>query len=220
MIYNPDSNEIWVYFRFASREQLDVKLIKIADDLTISEPITVISQSPWTQSDNTHRSLCIWRESAQRWHMWGGGGAETPPHNIYYRFSRDGIHWGSPERCVNDNGNDPFLDFGYTNWHFSCKPNYRKKKIEFLSYARPISQEGEGGLFYAECDMDSLSLIRTPIIEPLLLPSENNWDDGNLYRACFCTTGNENTYYRIWYSAVSRKGVWKLGYTGGYISDL
>ena len=219
MIYDPDADEIRVYFRFASRSHLKVKMVRVRANLTVSRPITVISQSPWTQSENTHRSLCIWRESSHQWHMWGGGGTEAPPHNIYYRFSRDGIHWEPPKKCVNDNGNDPFQDIGYTNWHFSCKPNYQKKRIEFLSYANPTISNSKGGLFYAECSMTTPFLIRTPIVEPILLPSERNWDNGTLYRATFCLDGSVNNYYRVWYSARSERGTWKLGYTGGYIHN-
>jgi hypothetical protein len=217
MVYDPDSNEIRVYFRFASKKELKVNMIRIASDLTISEPVTIMYQSPWTQSENTHRSLCIWRESSQRWHMWGGGGAEKAPHNIYYRFSEDGIRWGPPKICLNEKGNDPFHEIGYSNWHFSCKPNHKKKRVEFLCYAFPIPPNDKAGIFYAECEMSTPFLIKMPITEPILLPSKSGWDSGQLYRPAFCIDCNDITYYRIWYSAESKKGVWKLGYTGGYI---
>lgn len=218
MVYDPDHDEIWVYFRFASTNQLKVKLIKIKKDHSVSEPITVISQSPWTQSENTHRSLCIWRESSRKWHMWGGGGTKTPPYNVYYRFSEDGIHWGSPDRCVNKGGEDPFQALGYTNWHISCKPNSRENRIEFLSYSNSVSSKSKGILLYAECDMKSPTLIRTPIKYPLLYPSEKSWDNGNLYRCSFSISDTGSSYYyRIWYSAQSSKNIWKLGYTGGYL---
>lgn len=190
MVYDPDQDEIRVYFRFASTDHLNVKLVRISNDHGVSEPITVISQSPWTQSDNTHRSLCIWRESSRRWHMWGGGGTKTPPYNLFYRFSEDGIHWESPIICLNDEGNDPFQALGYSSWHISCKPNYCEDRIEFLSYATPVSSEGKGVLLYAECSMGSPTLFRTPIVQPILRPSEYGWDNGTLYRCSFCITND------------------------------
>jgi len=220
MVYDSDLDQIRVYFRFASTDQLKVKFIRITKEHRISEPIAVLSQSPWTQSDNTHRSFCIWRESSHQWHMWGGGGTETPPYNIYYRFSEDGINWGSPEKCVNKEGNDPFQVLGYTNWHISCKPNYCENRIEFLSNANPILSEGKGVILYAECPMSNPTLIRTPIIDPILVSSERGWDNGNLYRCSFIISDTGSSYYyRIWYSAESKKDVWKLGYTEGHIGN-
>jgi coenzyme F420-reducing hydrogenase beta subunit len=218
MVYDPDLDEIRVYFRFASTDQLKVKLIKIKKDYSISEPITVMSQSPWDQSDNTHRSLCIWRESSHRWHMWGGGGTKIPPYNIYYRFSEDGIHWNLLERCVNEEGIDPIQALGYSNWHISCKPNNRENRIEFLSFANPISSKGKGVILYAECNMKNPTLIRTPLTDPILLPSKRGWDNGTLYRCSFSISEIGNSYhYRIWYSAASKKNIWKLGLTDGCI---
>ncbi len=218
LIYDPDADEIRVYYRFSSIDELNVKMINITKEQNVGEPKTIIVHSPWTQMENTHRSLCIWRESSKRWHMWGGGGAMIPPHNIYYRFSEDGIHWSSPERCVDDSGEDPFQALGYTNWHMSCKANYYEKRVEFFSYANSNSSRSNGAILYAECSMDNPKIIRTSIVNPILLPSKKGWDNGQLYRCSFnMMDAGDRYYYRVWYSASSDKNVWKLGYTGGYV---
>ncbi|TAJ43235.1 hypothetical protein CUJ86_11615 [Methanofollis fontis] len=216
MVYDPESDEVRVYYRFASKGCLSLKLIRIGPDLRIRGPDAVVSHSPWTPADNTFRSPCIWRESADRWHMWGGGG-EDPP-GIYHRFSEDGVCWGPPERCTDPEGGDPFGVLGYANWHMACKPNYRESRVEFLSYARSLVSPGKGAILYAECDMGAPNRIRTPIAGPVLLPSKRGWDDSNLYRCSFCISDTGAGYfYRIWYSGASRGNVWKLGYTGGYL---
>jgi hypothetical protein len=95
MVYDPEMDEIRIYYRFASSNELKLKLIRVSKN-GISGPETIMSQSPWKHTDNTYRSLCIWRESASQWHMWGGGGTENPPYNIYYRFSKNGVQWSPP----------------------------------------------------------------------------------------------------------------------------
>ena len=57
MIYNPDSGQLWIYFRFANADVLKMQLIRISPDLTVTTPVTIIEQSPWSQKDNRYSIL-------------------------------------------------------------------------------------------------------------------------------------------------------------------
>jgi hypothetical protein len=224
MIYNPDTNQIWVYYRFASTEILKMQLIQINPDLTMTKPVIVMDASPWSQNDNKYRSFCIWRESTNRWHMWGGGGVANDPYNTYYFFSTDGFHWGEPRLVLNQDGVNPFQALGLSNWHMSAKPNKKEGRIEFLVYShdiRPLQMQPfsfNDPIVYAECSMNSPTLFKTPITSPVLLPSEKGWDNNQVYRCTFQIIDDKTRYlYKIWYSAEGKDGKWRLGYTDGYL---
>lgn len=236
MIYDPDEDKLFIYYRFANKKELKVNLIKINKDMICDKIINVMYQSPWNHSINKSRSLCIWRESGDKWHMWGGGGTSLPPYNIYYFFSSDGVNWEEPKRCVNKWGTDPLRMFDMYNWHISCKPNYRENRIEFFSYSRkPVGIlrrvigfllrkifhfkiKEKDALIYAQCDMNEPSIFYSPIKDNILSSSNQNWDCKGLYRSSFqiYDTG-ESYFYKVWYTAVGKDGVWGLGYTTGLL---
>jgi hypothetical protein len=226
MIYNPDSDQLWIYYRFANLAVLRMQLIRINPDLTQTNPVTIMEQSPWNHSDNQTRSFCIWRESSNRWHMWGGGGEVKPPYNTYYFFSTDGFCWGKPQRVLNKAGLDPFQALGLSNWHMSAKPNKGERRVEFLVYSTVYRQKRIYHLFrknpvnpivYAECSLNSLTVFRTPLASPVLLPSKSGWDNGHLYRCSFQIVNNGGSYlYKIWYSAEGSDGQWHIGQTEGF----
>jgi hypothetical protein len=229
MIFNPDSNQLWIYYRFANSAALRMHLIKINHDLTMTKPVTIMEQSPWIQQDNRHRSFCIWRESSDRWHMWGGGGEAKSPYNTYYFFSTDGLCWGEPQRVVNEDGLDPFQALGLSNWHMAGKPNKKERRVEFLVYSlvdRTIQRhlfasKNPNPVVYAECPMDAPTLFRTPLSSPVLLPSKSGWDNGHLYRCSFQIIDDGTGYlYSIWYSARGSDGQWHLGHTEGVIESF
>jgi hypothetical protein len=227
MIYNPDSDQLWIYYRFANSDILRMQLIGVNPDLTVTKPVTIMEQSPWSQKDNRTRSFCMYRESSDRWHMWGGGGKEKPPYNTYYYFSNDGIHWRDPQQILNQDGLDPFQSMGLSNWHMSGKPNGKERRVEFLVYATvnsPVQKHlfsSKNPIVYAECSLDSPILFRTPVVSPVLLPSKSGWDSGRLYRCSFQIIDDNTTYlYSIWYSAQGSDGQWHIGYTKGPLGTV
>ena len=223
MIYNPDTDQLWIYYRSVNSDVLAMKLIRINTDLTLVNPVTIMEKSPWSHKDNRYRSLCLWRESADRWHMWGGGGEKKSPYSTNYFFSRDGFCWGEPQRVVNENGVDPFQANGLSNWHMSAKPNAKERRVEFLVYSTvnnsfPFLYSNKNPIVYAECSMESPTVFRTPVTSPVMLPSKSGWDNGRLYRCSFRIVDNGTAYlYSLWYSAQGSDGQWHLGYTEGYI---
>ena len=224
MIYNPDSDQLWIYYRFVNSDILRMKLIQIKPDLTVTKPIIIMEQSPWTQKDNCYRSVCVWREFSNRWHMWGCGGKVKTPYNTYYFFSTDGIHWKDPQLVLNRDGRDPFQALGLSNWHMSGKPNEKERRVEFLVYStinnpfRKYVFKSKNPIIYAECSMDSPTLFVTPLASPVQLSSKIGWDSGQLYRCSFQIIDDGNGYlYKIWYSAQGSDKQWHIGFTEGYI---
>jgi len=224
MIYNPVTDQLWIYYRFVNTIILKMNLIRVNSDLTLENPVSVMEKSPWRQDDNRFRSFCIWRESENRWNMWGGGGEIKAPYSTNYFFSNDGFHWGAPQPVVNENGLDPFQAMGLSNWHMSAKHNAKEKRVEFLVYSisnRPFWMNlvpRKNPVVYAECSMDTPTLFRTPISLPVLLPSKSGWDNGHLYRCSFQIIEKELGYlYKIWYSAQGIDGQWHIGFTKGSI---
>lgn len=224
MIYNPDSDQLWIYYRYADADRLKMLIIRINPDLTVTEPVTIMEQSPWSQKDNRTRSFCIYRESSDRWHMWGGGGQEKAPYDTWYFFSTDGLHWNDPLRVTGEDGSDPFQSLGLSNWHMSGKPNARERRVEFLVYATvnsPVQKHlfsRKNPVVYAECSIDSPTQFRTPLASPVLLPAGSGWDSGRLYRCSFQIIDDKTAYrYAVWYSAQGPDGQWHIGYTNGPI---
>jgi hypothetical protein len=222
MMYNPGTDQLWIYYRFANSDILQMKLIQVNPDLTVTSPVTVMEQSPWSHNDNRTRSFCIWQESSDRWHMWGSGGKLKPPFNTYYFFSTDGIHWKDPQVVLNQDGRDPFQALGLSNWHMSCKPNEKEQRVEFLVYTAVHDSifrnlfRFKNPIVYAECPMDSPTVFRTPLTSPVQYPSKSGWDSGHLYRCSFQIIDDGSRYvYTIWYSAEGSDGQWHIGYTEG-----
>jgi len=224
MIYNPVTNELWIYHYFTDYHKTDgyscLNLIRINNLLQISGPVSV---TPHTGSatDTTLLSPCIWHEDSDKWHMWA---VFLNTQNIVYASSTNGINWSNFQLCTDTNGEYPFkhLDIGYKAWHISCKPNYNEHRIEFLVCARtynsglPISDTEY--LIYGDVSMDSLQVFRTPIQDAILSISSSRWDNHALYRSTFVRyiVGCEY-YYKIWYSANNCLYSWHIGLTEGFL---
>lgn len=224
MIYNPDTDQLWIYYRFANSDILRMHLICVNPDLSITKPITIMEQSPWSQNVNRTRSFCIYRQASDRWHMWGSGGMLKAPYNTFYFFSTDGIHWGDPQRVLNEDGADPFQSLGLSNWHMAGKPNKKENKVEFLVYStinswiRQHLFSHKNPIVYAECSTDAPTIFTTPVASPVLLPSKSGWDSGHLYRCSFQIVDDGTGYlYKIWYSAKGSNGQWHIGYAEGLL---
>lgn len=221
MVYNPDTNELWVYYRYWNAvDTLELRLVKISADMTYTLPQAVITVSPYSQAEDLFRSQVIWRENSNKWHMWGQGGDHSVgPWQTGYSFSTDGINWSGFQQCFNSAGEDPFVSIGYENWHPSGKPNFQENKMEFITSAFPLGgvQGRDSVLLYAESPLDNPTLMNCPISE-LLLVTSGGWDD-MLYRPTFVRKEVDGkNLYEIWYSAKDiETSEWHLGYTEGHI---
>jgi hypothetical protein len=93
-LYNPDSSEIWLYYRQVTTQNL-IWLIRSADGLEWSEPVLVASAP-------NHRliSPSVVRRAEGDWLMWsvnaGVEGCSSPSTTVELRRSADGVHWSAP----------------------------------------------------------------------------------------------------------------------------
>lgn len=225
MIYNPDSNQLWLYYmhRNSTTDILaTINLIKINKNLTHTKPVPVLI---YRKNDSlTIVSPCIWRESRQKWHMWAV--KLILPNYMVYMFSKDGIHWSKENLVMNKDGQCPVHEIGYRPWHISCKPNYREKRIEFMINGSRGAWETSPPyktnlLLFAVADMKNPGQMRMPVNVPILFnPGEvHKWDYPIIYRTSFTINYKDNKcFYRLWYSAASYQyGTWYIGYTEGSI---
>ncbi|MFH2142925.1 MAG: T9SS type A sorting domain-containing protein [Bacteroidota bacterium] len=223
LIYNPDNDELWLYFRYCNTVQLadNIRLIIIYNDLSYSQPVVVLDDFPYCES-NRFFSPCIWRESYNKWHMWGVTLGYQQP--MMYTNSVDGIHWNTLQMCLNEINMAPFPANGFHAWHPSCKPNYRENRIEFLMAANPLGVTPVSTcnyIFYAECPMNNPTLVTIPISSPILVKSTGfGWDNNIIYRSSFQIVDTNSSYmYRIWYSACDLNCIWRIGYVEGNIGS-
>ena len=222
MIYNPTTNELWLYFDRANHKQKvgAILLIKIKENFTMTDPQVLFQWDP-QNFDSAIVSPCIWMESPSRWHMWGV--FVNYPNPFVYKFSSDGIHWDKTIICQDDKGGDPFPSKGYRPWHQSCKPNYKEHRIEFIVASRTnisknYPQSLTDCLVYAQCPMDHPGIVTLPLQSPLLIKSDTGWDNQLVYRTTFIIDDMHFGYrYRIWYSACDKKDRWGIGFIQGFL---
>lgn len=215
MVYNSDTDQLWVYYRYysATQDKLEMRLIKVNSDMSYTSPVAVITISPYTQETDYCRAQVVWRESVTRWHMWGNGGGLVSSNALkfWHSFSPDGINWGDFELVINESGADPFLSIGVQTWHAGGKPNNRECRMEFI-----ICTRLDPALYYCQIPFDNPTLINM-VPFSILRPHSGSWDNG-LYRPTFTIEDTGYAYkYRVWYAGVASNGVWAIGYTDGYL---
>ncbi len=172
------------------------------DGVNWSEPQAVIVVPNYIMSPTV-----IFDEGVYKmWYVHSPGGCTSPYQDFYLRTSTDGISWG-PEQ-------DATLDHpGRVLWHLDVQRDGDRYVMVFISYPDG-SNCGDTQLYYAE---SADGLVWTAEPSPLLTPVSSHWDSGNIYRASFTIA---DTWLRIWYSAMSTSGQWRVGYTEGDLDDF
>lgn len=221
MVYNPDTNELWVYYRYITSTKYEIHLVKISANMSYTAPLIVFEISPYnTSMSSKTRSMTICRESAGKWHMWGLSGDETSPVNVYHFASADGINWGEPHDCLNKDGIDVIqaaLPGSYI-WHFVVKPNHREQRFEFICQTRGVSR----ALYHMYCAMEKPTLLEFAITSAVVSPSgiSGRWDQVGLYRSAFVIEHdrvNNQYIYHVWYAGVDSDNAYQIGFTSGVI---
>jgi hypothetical protein len=139
------------------------------------------------------------------WYLRSTGGCGAPSQNVFLRSSRDGVTW-SAETPVN------LAQTDRVPWHFDIQKVGSKYAMLYISYPNGWNC-GVTSLYYAE-SADRINW--TTDATAILSPDPGGWDNSDIYRASFALDG---TYLRIWYSAVSGGGQWRVGYTEGDLYD-
>ncbi|RKZ19911.1 hypothetical protein DRQ50_01080, partial [bacterium] len=140
------------------------------------------------------------------WYLQSPAGCTSSYQNIYRRTSADGVSWG-PEQAVT------LVQPGRIPWHFDVQFDGSLYTMLFISYPDGSSC-GNTSLYHAESS-DGLAWSVTG--SAVLQPVAGSWDSSNVYRASFTIAG---TWLRIWYSARSNAGSWRVGYTEGNLDDF
>ena len=143
------------------------------------------------------------------WTMWyvrSPAGCTSSYQDVARRTSTDGIVWG-PEQPVT------LEQPGRVPWHLDVQVTATGYAMLFISYPDGSSC-GDTRLYHAASG-DGLAWDVGPAA--ILAPTSSGWDNANIYRASFTQDG---TWLRIWYSARSTSGRWRVGYTEGDLADF
>jgi hypothetical protein len=207
IIYNDDTDELWVYYldarrarRCAGHENQPyynhsyLKVMKSGDGVHWTAPQIVTDYPLATSTLNPLSPSVVKRGSTFR--LWLVNVGDS---GVWVSQSSDGMNFGTPTRAAVA---DPV-------WHSDIE--YIPAKNEYwmvLSYPQTA-----GSLRFAR-STDGLNW--TTFVNPLLSPT-TGWDT-NLYRSTFLYDAPTNTF-RLWYSA-HRNSVWRTGYTSADYDDV
>ncbi len=141
------------------------------------------------------------------WYAQSPAGCTSTYQDMLRRTSADGITWGPAEPVT-------LVQAGRVPWHFDVqRGDDGVYTMLFISY--PDGATCNVTQLYHATSVDGLLWTVSP--EPILRPNPVGWDNGNIYRASFIQDG---TWLRIWYSARSGGGQWRVGYTEGDLADF
>lgn len=216
IIYNANEDCIYVYYRqYKKNVECVIYLIKVYSDHTISAPIECV-KNIWG-SNKDLLSPSVWKESNEKWHMWGVNMEETTGFlsGIGYKTSTDGIRWSETTIFKN-----PFASWRdrWEAWHVACKPNKDKNRIEFCFN---IKKGDVFALAYAECSIGEPTNMRLPHNDFILYPSLLGWDNNRIYRSSFVIDKDNvgRDIWKLWYTAYGNNLKDRhLGYTQGVLS--
>ena len=207
LVYNPDTDELWVYFLDALDGATSyVKLAKSSDGVTWSSPSTVITVSDVANivSPSVIKIGSNWRMWTVNTHGLGWSAADT---NVELRTSVDGTNWGLP---INVTGITPT---GFNVWHSNVVyvPSLGEFWASLGSYKD--GQQGDACDLFMAKSSDGTSWT----VQNFLAVRKGGagaWDSGGLYRSVFLYDST-NSIFRVWYVGHTNgnTGVWRLGYT-------
>ncbi len=172
------------------------------DGVDWGQPTVVLTLPNYVMSPTVIHGDDGWR----MWYVRSPIGCNSPYQDVVMRTSADGIEWG-PERTVT------LEQPGRVPWHFDVQAVDEGYAMLFVSY--PDGTNCNATWLYHATSSDGLTW--TAASAPLLTPRAGSWDSSNIYRASFTQDG---TWLRIWYSARSTAGQWRVGYTEGDLSDF
>ncbi|MBE0566975.1 MAG: DUF2341 domain-containing protein [Krumholzibacteria bacterium] len=179
-----------------------IKRLASTDGVFWSDAVTVITLPNYVMSPAVIHDGSLYH----MWYVRSAGGCSAPSQAFYHRTSLDGIAWGPEEAATMDHP-------GRVLWHFDVQLNAGLYTMLLISYPNGSSC-GNTTMYYAE-STDGLTWTADP--GPFLARSSSGWDNGNMYRASFSIDG---AFLRVWYSAMSSGGQWRVGYTEGDLDEF
>lgn len=215
LVYVVEENCLVLYWRETLVGVVDqIWNLRIQETLPYSLGRKTLCLSVPFTSEGLLLSPTIWRKNPTEWSMWTCNGQE-----IEHRTSQNGIHWEDPRRCKLMFRYDQLS--GLNPWHLCAKPNYFSNHVEFLICGSYESSQKPMFLWYAEASFDNVLELLSPFQDFVMKPSENplRWDNEMIYRSSFTRVDSRiYPYYRVWYSARSKKGTWHIGHREGVIN--
>jgi hypothetical protein len=208
IIYNTDTNEMWVYYvdtRRASRcgnyvgqpyhNHNYLKLFKSSDGIRWTGPATLID---WDLGyDKFYISPAVVQVDSSHFYMWM---ADTSL-NIYVFESGDGINWGVPKA----------INYAEHAWHLNV--SYIPSKNEF--WMLTLDNNFPAGNVAWAVSKDGMNWDNFP--NRILTPEAGAWDSA-LYRGCFLYDETSDLL-EIWYSAYN-SSIWHTGFVNTNYSDM
>ena len=140
------------------------------------------------------------------WYLTSPTGCTSSYQDIHLCTSPDGIVWSAPQAVTLEQP-------GRVPWHFDVQLADGLYTMLFISYPDGSSC-GSAILYHAE---SADGLVWNVFEGSVLGPSPGGWDNKNIYRASFTVDAD---WLRIWYSAQSTGGAWRVGYTEGDLEDF
>jgi hypothetical protein len=195
IVYNDDTNELWVYFFrcFYNTNLVKLTLMRSSDGIHWSAPEYLITWDPYPYDEG---SFAVIKQGSD-WHYWAW--SSIAPHKVRYRHSEDGKNWSEGQNVTFSP--EPLM----FPWHLNVI--YVPTKLEYWMLF--CDSSGAGGRLVFAKSTDRLNW--TPSSAEVLSPSAYGWDNYTLYRATLLYDSTSQLL-KVWYSARNTLNQWHTGY--------
>ena len=206
MIYNNDTDELWVYYVEDGAGTSYLKRKKSSDGVNWSGEEDIFSLP-----DYQILSPAIVKVGST-YHIWyvdaGSEGCGASSTTVKYRTSSDGVNWSSAQDV---NISQP----GYVIWHLNVIYVPSKGEYWMLFAAYPSGSSCDNTvLFFAK----STDGINWTTYNNIALNKGSGWDGVQIYRSALLYN-ESNNLLRVWYSAKG-DSAWHIGYTERNYTDF
>ena len=227
LVYNPDSDELWVYYVW-ERDQpagtpSNLRLIRVKEKNNSFEITSTTDGKPYESLINSQyrydmQSPAVVRRNANTWLMWSnnsdsdnsGNGWQSQVAFVELRTSTDGKNWTNKQSLADTlvlKGTDG-ID-SYIPWHLDVQWVEGQNKYWGLFCAYP--KGGNTNRTYLLFGTSEDGKTWTTYPKPLLSPRDNKWDNNFIYRSTFIYDDTSGTL-QVWYSG-GKSGGWRIAYT-------
>lgn len=227
LVYNPDSDELWVYYVW-ERDQpagtpSNLRLIRVKEKNNSFEITSTTGGNPYESLINSQyrydmQSPAIVRRGADNWLMWSnnsdsdnsGNGWQSQVAFVELRTSTDGKNWTNKQSLADTlvlKGTDG-ID-SYIPWHLDVQWVEGQGEYWGLFCAYPRGGNTTRTYLLFATSKDGKTWTTYP--KPLISPRDNKWDNNFIYRSTFVYDDASGTL-QVWYSGGKSAG-WRIAYT-------
>ena len=227
LVYNPDSDELWVYYVW-ERDQpagtpSNLRLIRVKEKNNSFEITSTTGGNPYESLINSQyrydmQSPAIVRRGADNWLMWSnnsdsdnsGNGWQSQVAFVELRTSTDGKNWTNKQSLADTlvlKGTDG-ID-SYIPWHLDVQWVEGQGEYWGLFCAYPRGGNTTRTYLLFATSKDGKTWTTYP--KPLISPRDNKWDNNFIYRSTFVYDDASGTL-QVWYSG-GKSGGWRIAYT-------